>query len=80
MSRVFRILTYALAVLLVNSAYLAARGDASIFYYANVALHAIGGIAVALLGTPGLAGRFPFLKTIERTEDYAVRRTSPASW
>ena len=48
-SRVSRFLLSALAVLLVNSAYLAARADASIFYYANVALHGILGIVVALL-------------------------------
>src|SRR6266702_8128928 len=49
MGSVSRLLAYALAALLVNSAYLAARADASLFYYSNVALHAIGGIAVALL-------------------------------
>src|SRR5436190_2341457 len=49
LSRVSRFFSVALAVLLVNSTYLAARADASIFYYANVALHGILGIVVALL-------------------------------
>ena len=50
-----RFLTCALAALLVNSAYLAARADASLFYYSNVALHAIGGIGIALLALYSLS-------------------------
>src|SRR5919109_3448619 len=42
-----RVLAGTLAALLVNSAYLAVRADASLFYYANVALHAVLGLAAA---------------------------------
>jgi len=57
-NRLPRALTYSVAALLVNSAYLAARADASIFYYANVALHAAGGLVVALLAL-ALLSRVP---------------------
>jgi Tfp pilus assembly protein PilF len=49
-----RRLAYALGALLVNSAYLAARADASLFYYSNVALHAVLGIVAALMVVPVL--------------------------
>jgi tetratricopeptide (TPR) repeat protein len=51
---VSRLFAGALAALLVNSAYLAARADASLFYYANVALHGVLGIAVALIALAAL--------------------------
>jgi tetratricopeptide (TPR) repeat protein len=54
MTPVSRLLAAALAVLLVNSAYLAARADASLFYYGNVALHGVLGIAVALIALAAL--------------------------
>ena len=44
-----RFLLAAVAVLLVNSAYLTARADASLFYYTNVSVHVILGIAVAVM-------------------------------
>src|ERR671919_165278 len=50
-----RLLAGGLAALLVNSAYLAARADASLFYYANVALHGVLGIAVTLIALGALA-------------------------
>src|SRR5918996_3137309 len=49
-----RLLAGGLAALLVNSAYLAARADASLFYYSNVALHGVLGIAVALIALAAL--------------------------
>jgi len=49
MPRLFRFCSWFLAALLINSAYLAARADASIFYYSNVAFHAMGGVVVAVL-------------------------------
>jgi Flp pilus assembly protein TadD len=42
-------LMWLLILLLANSAYLAARADASIFYYANVVLHAVLGFAAAFI-------------------------------
>lgn len=46
-----------LALLLVlNSAYLAARADASLFYYSQVALHVLLGLAVGLLGLRAVRG------------------------
>ncbi len=42
-----RILAGALLALVANSVYLAARADASLFYFANVALHVTLGVAVA---------------------------------
>jgi Flp pilus assembly protein TadD len=54
MLSVSRLLAGALAALLVNSAYLAVRADASLFYYSNVALHGGLGIAVALLALAAL--------------------------
>ena len=41
-------LVIASAVLLVNSAYLAAFATPSLFYFANVALHVVLGVAVAV--------------------------------
>ncbi len=47
-----------LALLLVlNSAYLAARADASLFYYSQVALHVLLGLAVGVLGLRAARGR-----------------------
>ncbi len=51
-----RILGGALLALALNSIYLAARADASLFYFANVALHVVLGLAVAA-AIGGLAGR-----------------------
>jgi tetratricopeptide (TPR) repeat protein len=41
-------------LLVINSAYLAARADATLFYFANVALHVVLGIALALAAAPSL--------------------------
>jgi tetratricopeptide (TPR) repeat protein len=49
-----RVAMYLLGALLLNSAYLASRADASLFYYANVVAHVILGIAVALVILPAL--------------------------
>ena len=43
-------------LLLANSAYLAAWADASLFYFANVALHLVLGVAVAFLAARELPG------------------------
>jgi tetratricopeptide (TPR) repeat protein len=43
-----RLLVAAFLVLLANSAYLAARADASLFYFTNVALHVVLGVALAI--------------------------------
>jgi Flp pilus assembly protein TadD len=44
-----RLLAGAFLLLLANSAYLAARADASLFYFANVAIHAVLGFVVVAL-------------------------------
>ena len=49
------------AVLLVNSAYLAAFADPSLFYFANVVLHVTLGIGVAVTATRYLFVRRPKL-------------------
>lgn len=43
-------------LLVVNSAYLVARADASLFYFANVALHVALGLALAVAALPALRG------------------------
>jgi tetratricopeptide (TPR) repeat protein len=53
-----RYVPYALAILIVNSAYLAAFAQASIFYEANVLLHLALGLALAALAIR-LAPRYP---------------------
>ncbi len=45
-----RLLAGAFLLLLANSAYLAARADASLFYFANVAIHVILGLVLVALG------------------------------
>jgi tetratricopeptide (TPR) repeat protein len=50
-------LTVALFVLLLNAAYLAAFAEASLFYLANVALHAILGVALLFVGALRLVRR-----------------------
>ncbi len=57
MTLVPRLLAGALVALLVNSAYLAARADASLFYYSNVALHGVVGLAAAVLALAMLIRR-----------------------
>jgi tetratricopeptide (TPR) repeat protein len=49
-------LAFGFLVLIVNSAYLAARADASPFYFANVALHLLLGVALATAAAMRLAG------------------------
>ena len=51
------ILGAAAAVLAVNSAYLAAFATPSLFYYANVALHVVLGVAALILAIGWLRGR-----------------------
>ena len=48
MERPERVLAGALLALGLNSLYLAARAQASLFYFANVALHAVLGLAIAV--------------------------------
>ena len=51
-------LAFAFLVLILNSAYLAARADASPFYFANVALHLLLGVALATAAAMRFA-RYP---------------------
>lgn len=43
-----RLIRIAFVLLLLNSAYLAARSDPTLFYFANVALHVLGGLALVV--------------------------------
>src|SRR4051794_5439974 len=49
----------AFAVLLANTAYLAAFVEPSLFYFANVALHVVGGVAVTIAAVAYLLARRP---------------------
>jgi tetratricopeptide (TPR) repeat protein len=54
------------AVLLVNSAYLAAFAEPSLFYFANVVLHVTLGIGVAVVATRYLFARRPVMTRLVR--------------
>ncbi len=57
------------AALIVNSAYLAAFASPTLFYYANVALHVLGGAALLGLGAWWTIGRW---RTLDPTARIAV--------
>ena len=84
MSRRDTRLTALLLALALNSAYLAARADANLFYFANVALHVALGIAsAALVVTAGAAtpGRLGALNGAwRRRSSPRARRSASSSW
>src|SRR2546430_16661164 len=67
-----RLLVVASAVLLVNSAYLAALAEPSLFYFANVALHVGLGIAVAVAAVRYLMAARPPLPPVLRSASVAL--------
>ena len=68
-TRLARVLSAGGAVLLVNSAYLAAFATPSLFYYTNVAFHVLLGGALLLGGVVFLVGRW---RTLTAAEAFAA--------
>jgi tetratricopeptide (TPR) repeat protein len=61
-----RKLTVVFVACIVNSAYLAARADASLFYFSNVALHVVLGVGLTVAGLRTVRSAWPGLPPLVR--------------